>query len=139
MFQALDALKTALQQEPSDPAVRAELHFSMGNQLREMNELDRAFQVTSPAAVRVREALFKYSLLTHSCLLGCSLPTDSSWTIWCMSHIKIAKWKALIWLADFFNTESKSIYTGFYQSCEKPETWGLFFVWFIQKCNSYRQ
>lgn len=81
VFQALDALKTALQQEPSDPAVRAELHFSMGNQLREMNELDRAFQVTSPAAVRVREALFKYSLSTHSCLLGCSLPTDSSWTI----------------------------------------------------------
>uniref|UniRef100_A0A673JV39 dolichyl-phosphate-mannose--protein mannosyltransferase n=1 Tax=Sinocyclocheilus rhinocerous TaxID=307959 RepID=A0A673JV39_9TELE len=42
--EALDALKTALQQEPSDPAVKAELHFSMGNQLREMNELDRAFQ-----------------------------------------------------------------------------------------------
>ncbi|XP_016390792.1 transmembrane and TPR repeat-containing protein 1-like [Sinocyclocheilus rhinocerous] len=42
--EALDALKAALQQEPSDPAVRAELHFSMGNQLREMNELDRAFQ-----------------------------------------------------------------------------------------------
>uniref|UniRef100_A0A8C1QT73 dolichyl-phosphate-mannose--protein mannosyltransferase n=1 Tax=Cyprinus carpio TaxID=7962 RepID=A0A8C1QT73_CYPCA len=42
--EALDALKTALQQEPSDPAARAELHFSMGNQLREMNELDRAFQ-----------------------------------------------------------------------------------------------
>ncbi|XP_043093670.1 protein O-mannosyl-transferase TMTC1 isoform X2 [Puntigrus tetrazona] len=42
--EALDALKTALQQEPSDPGVRAELHFSMGNQLREMNELDRAFQ-----------------------------------------------------------------------------------------------
>lgn len=80
VFQALDALKTALQQEPSDPAVRAELHFSMGNQLREMNELDRAFQVTSPAAVRVREALFKYSLSTYSCLLGCSLPTDTSCT-----------------------------------------------------------
>lgn len=71
MFQALDALKTALQQEPSDPAVRAELHFSMGNQLREMNELDRAFQVTA-----VREALFNIY---------------------------------------------KSIYTGFYQSCEKHE------------------
>uniref|UniRef100_A0A672NRH3 dolichyl-phosphate-mannose--protein mannosyltransferase n=1 Tax=Sinocyclocheilus grahami TaxID=75366 RepID=A0A672NRH3_SINGR len=42
--EALDALKAALQQEPSDPAVRAELHFSMGNQLREMNELDQAFQ-----------------------------------------------------------------------------------------------
>uniref|UniRef100_A0A671SW55 dolichyl-phosphate-mannose--protein mannosyltransferase n=1 Tax=Sinocyclocheilus anshuiensis TaxID=1608454 RepID=A0A671SW55_9TELE len=42
--EALDALKTALQQELSDPAVKAELHFSMGNQLREMNELDRAFQ-----------------------------------------------------------------------------------------------
>ncbi len=57
VFQALDALKAALQQEPSDSAVRAELHFSLGNQLREMNELDRAFQVTSPAAVSVSEEL----------------------------------------------------------------------------------
>ncbi len=58
VFQALDALKAALQQEPSDSAVRAELHFSLGNQLREMNDLDRAFQVTSPAAVSVSEELF---------------------------------------------------------------------------------
>ncbi|KAG7277638.1 hypothetical protein CRUP_025323, partial [Coryphaenoides rupestris] len=29
---------------PSDPSIRAELHFSKGNQLREMNQLDRAFQ-----------------------------------------------------------------------------------------------
>lgn len=42
--EALDALDKALQQNPSDLAVRAELHFSMGNQLREMNLLDRAFQ-----------------------------------------------------------------------------------------------
>ncbi|XP_060759371.1 protein O-mannosyl-transferase TMTC1 isoform X2 [Neoarius graeffei] len=42
--EALDALDRALQQEPMDPAVKAELHFSMGNQLREMNELDRAFE-----------------------------------------------------------------------------------------------
>jgi len=69
VFQALDALQTALQQEPADPVLKAELHFSMGNQLREMNELDRAFQVTSPAAVRPREQLFKYSLSTQSCLL----------------------------------------------------------------------
>ncbi|KAI5093952.1 transmembrane and TPR repeat-containing protein 1 isoform X1 [Silurus meridionalis] len=42
--EALDALDRALQQEPMDPSVKAELHFSMGNQLREMNELDRAFE-----------------------------------------------------------------------------------------------
>ncbi|GAA6077518.1 protein O-mannosyl-transferase TMTC1 isoform X1, partial [Tachysurus ichikawai] len=41
---ALDALDRALQQEPMDMAVKAELHFSIGNQLREMNELDRAFE-----------------------------------------------------------------------------------------------
>lgn len=45
VLQALDALDRALQQEPMDPTVKAELHFSMGNQLREMNELDRAFEV----------------------------------------------------------------------------------------------
>lgn len=48
VFQALDALKKALRQEPLDAAVRAELHFSMGNQLREMNDLDQAFQVNLP-------------------------------------------------------------------------------------------
>ncbi|XP_030643209.1 protein O-mannosyl-transferase TMTC1 [Chanos chanos] len=42
--EALDALNKALEQRPSDPAVRAELHFSIGNQLREMNQLDRAFE-----------------------------------------------------------------------------------------------
>ncbi|KAK3517804.1 hypothetical protein QTP70_018967 [Hemibagrus guttatus] len=42
--EALDALDRALQQEPMDTAVKAELHFSIGNQLREMNELDRAFE-----------------------------------------------------------------------------------------------
>lgn len=48
MFQALDALKRALRREPLDAAVRAELHFSVGNQLREMNDLDQAFQVNVP-------------------------------------------------------------------------------------------
>ncbi|XP_047431445.1 protein O-mannosyl-transferase TMTC1 [Mugil cephalus] len=42
--EALDALDRALQQNPSDLTVRAELHFSKGNQLREMNQLDRAFE-----------------------------------------------------------------------------------------------
>ncbi|XP_068162531.1 protein O-mannosyl-transferase TMTC1 isoform X2 [Antennarius striatus] len=42
--EALDALEKALQQNPSDLTVRAELYFSKGNQLREMNQLDRAFE-----------------------------------------------------------------------------------------------
>uniref|UniRef100_A0AAY4D765 dolichyl-phosphate-mannose--protein mannosyltransferase n=1 Tax=Denticeps clupeoides TaxID=299321 RepID=A0AAY4D765_9TELE len=42
--QALDALDKALLQNPSDAAVRAELYFSKGNQLREMNQLDEAFE-----------------------------------------------------------------------------------------------
>nr|XP_020479545.1 transmembrane and TPR repeat-containing protein 1 isoform X3 [Monopterus albus] len=42
--EALDALDRALQQNPSDLTVRAELYFSKGNQLREMNQLDRAFE-----------------------------------------------------------------------------------------------
>ncbi|XP_074554804.1 protein O-mannosyl-transferase TMTC1 [Halichoeres trimaculatus] len=42
--EALDALDQALQQNPSDLTVRAELYFSKGNQLREMNQLDRAFE-----------------------------------------------------------------------------------------------
>lgn len=45
LWQALDALDRALQQNPSDLTVRAELYFSKGNQLREMNQLDRAFEV----------------------------------------------------------------------------------------------
>uniref|UniRef100_A0A668A192 dolichyl-phosphate-mannose--protein mannosyltransferase n=1 Tax=Myripristis murdjan TaxID=586833 RepID=A0A668A192_9TELE len=48
--QALDALDRALQQNPSDLTVRAELHFSKGNQLREMNQLDRAFEGDYAAA-----------------------------------------------------------------------------------------
>ncbi|XP_071242808.1 protein O-mannosyl-transferase TMTC1-like [Salvelinus alpinus] len=42
--EALDALDKALLQNPIDMSVRAELHFSKGNQLREMNQLDRAFE-----------------------------------------------------------------------------------------------
>ncbi|KAM6896154.1 protein O-mannosyl-transferase TMTC1 [Lycodopsis pacificus] len=42
--EALDALDRALQQSPSDVTVRAELYFSKGNQLREMNQLDQAFE-----------------------------------------------------------------------------------------------
>ncbi|CAN9508050.1 unnamed protein product [Ophioblennius macclurei] len=42
--EALDALDRALQQNPPDQTVRAELYFSKGNQLREMNQLDRAFE-----------------------------------------------------------------------------------------------
>ncbi|KPP80073.1 hypothetical protein Z043_100306 [Scleropages formosus] len=42
--EALEALEKALEQNPEDPGVRAELHFSKGNQLREMNMLDSAFE-----------------------------------------------------------------------------------------------
>ncbi|XP_055762204.1 protein O-mannosyl-transferase TMTC1-like isoform X1 [Salvelinus fontinalis] len=42
--EALDALDKALLQNPIDMSVRVELHFSKGNQLREMNQLDRAFE-----------------------------------------------------------------------------------------------
>uniref|UniRef100_A0A8C2ZZ33 dolichyl-phosphate-mannose--protein mannosyltransferase n=1 Tax=Cyclopterus lumpus TaxID=8103 RepID=A0A8C2ZZ33_CYCLU len=42
--EALNALDRALQQSPGDLTVRAELHFSKGNQLREMNQLDQAFE-----------------------------------------------------------------------------------------------
>ncbi|XP_076023604.1 protein O-mannosyl-transferase TMTC1 isoform X2 [Genypterus blacodes] len=42
--EALDALDRALHQNPNDVMVRAELYFSKGNQLREMNQLDRAFE-----------------------------------------------------------------------------------------------
>nr|XP_046153327.1 protein O-mannosyl-transferase TMTC1-like [Oncorhynchus gorbuscha] len=42
--EALDALDKALLQNPIDMSVRAELHFSKGNQLREMNQLDKAFE-----------------------------------------------------------------------------------------------
>lgn len=43
--QALGALDRALQQNLTDLTVRAELYFSKGNQLREMNLLDQAFKV----------------------------------------------------------------------------------------------
>lgn len=45
LHQALDALDRALQQNTNDLTVRAELYFSKGNQLREMNQLDQAFEV----------------------------------------------------------------------------------------------
>lgn len=45
LSQALGALDRALQQNLSDLTVRAELYFSKGNQLREMNLLDQAFKV----------------------------------------------------------------------------------------------
>uniref|UniRef100_A0A3P8URY2 dolichyl-phosphate-mannose--protein mannosyltransferase n=1 Tax=Cynoglossus semilaevis TaxID=244447 RepID=A0A3P8URY2_CYNSE len=44
LTQALEALDRALQLNPTDTAVRAELHFSKGNHLREMNQLDQAFE-----------------------------------------------------------------------------------------------
>lgn len=52
VFQALDALDKALQQSPSDLTVRAELYFSKGNQLREMNQLDQAFEVRHSSSSR---------------------------------------------------------------------------------------
>ncbi|KAM9705066.1 protein O-mannosyl-transferase TMTC1 isoform 2-T2 [Menidia menidia] len=42
--EALEALDRAIQQNPSDATVKAELYFSKGNQLREMNQLDQAFE-----------------------------------------------------------------------------------------------
>ncbi|XP_061523855.1 protein O-mannosyl-transferase TMTC1 isoform X2 [Phycodurus eques] len=42
--EALESLNMALQQNPNDLTVRAELYFSQGNQLREMNQLDQAFE-----------------------------------------------------------------------------------------------
>ncbi|KAJ8373507.1 hypothetical protein SKAU_G00040870 [Synaphobranchus kaupii] len=42
--EALDTLEKALQLNPKETGVRAELHFSKGNQLREMNMLDSAFE-----------------------------------------------------------------------------------------------
>lgn len=68
LFQALGALDRALQQNLSDLTVRAELHFSKGNQLREMNLLDQAFKVpvssfqqTSP----LLERLWAESAVSH--------------------------------------------------------------------------
>ncbi|KAJ8245605.1 hypothetical protein GJAV_G00272540 [Gymnothorax javanicus] len=42
--EALNALDKALQLSPSEAGVQAELHFSVGNQLREMNMLERAYE-----------------------------------------------------------------------------------------------
>ncbi|MBN3321944.1 TMTC1 protein, partial [Atractosteus spatula] len=42
--EALDALDKAIQLNMGDLAMKAELHFSKGNQLREMNLLEQAFQ-----------------------------------------------------------------------------------------------
>ncbi|XP_031438517.1 protein O-mannosyl-transferase TMTC1 [Clupea harengus] len=42
--EALDSLDLALQQNLADAGVKAELHFSKGNQLREMNQLNQAFE-----------------------------------------------------------------------------------------------
>ncbi|XP_060050573.1 protein O-mannosyl-transferase TMTC1 isoform X2 [Erinaceus europaeus] len=42
--QALDAINKALQLEPKDPRVASELFFTKGNQLREQNLLDEAFE-----------------------------------------------------------------------------------------------
>lgn len=47
--QALGALDAALQQNLTDLTVRAELYFSKGNQLREMNRLEQAFKVLFPS------------------------------------------------------------------------------------------
>lgn len=66
VFQALQALDKALQQ-PADLAVRAELFFSMGNQLREMNELDKAFEVLSTPGIL---SLFSKSHKTCPCSLS---------------------------------------------------------------------
>ncbi|XP_072915104.1 protein O-mannosyl-transferase TMTC1 isoform X1 [Hemitrygon akajei] len=42
--EALDAVKEAVQMKPKDPKVLAELYFSEGNLLRELNRLDVAFE-----------------------------------------------------------------------------------------------
>ncbi|XP_059508271.1 protein O-mannosyl-transferase TMTC1 [Stegostoma tigrinum] len=42
--EALDAVKRAMQMKPKDPKILAELYFSEGNLLRELNQLDVAFE-----------------------------------------------------------------------------------------------
>uniref|UniRef100_A0A7N5JNZ7 dolichyl-phosphate-mannose--protein mannosyltransferase n=1 Tax=Ailuropoda melanoleuca TaxID=9646 RepID=A0A7N5JNZ7_AILME len=44
LLQALDAIDKALQLKPKDPKVISELFFTKGNQLREQNLLDKAFE-----------------------------------------------------------------------------------------------
>lgn len=41
----MDAIDKALQLQPQDPKVTSELFFTKGNQLREQNLLDKAFEV----------------------------------------------------------------------------------------------
>jgi len=43
-LQALDAIDKALQLKPKDPKIISELFFTKGNQLREQNLLDKAFE-----------------------------------------------------------------------------------------------
>lgn len=43
--QALEAIEKAFQLKPKDPKVISELFFTKGNQLREQNLLDKAFEV----------------------------------------------------------------------------------------------
>lgn len=43
--QALEAIDKALQLKPKDPKIISELFFTKGNQLREQNLLDEAFEV----------------------------------------------------------------------------------------------
>ncbi|KAG9470556.1 hypothetical protein GDO78_017356 [Eleutherodactylus coqui] len=42
---ALDMIDVALQMKPQDPKITSELYFTKGNQLRELNRLEEAFQV----------------------------------------------------------------------------------------------
>ncbi|XP_069821677.1 protein O-mannosyl-transferase TMTC1 isoform X1 [Dendropsophus ebraccatus] len=47
---ALDMIDAALKMKPQDPKTRSELYFTKGNQLRELNRLDEAFQSYSRVA-----------------------------------------------------------------------------------------
>ncbi|KAM4677247.1 protein O-mannosyl-transferase TMTC1 [Discoglossus pictus] len=47
---ALEMIDIALQMKPKDPKIISELHFSRGNQLRELNQLEEAFQSYSKVA-----------------------------------------------------------------------------------------
>ncbi|XP_073506457.1 protein O-mannosyl-transferase TMTC1 [Phyllobates terribilis] len=47
---ALDMIDIALQMKPQDPKITSELYFTKGNQLRELNRLDEAFQSYSRVA-----------------------------------------------------------------------------------------
>ncbi|KAM4748733.1 protein O-mannosyl-transferase TMTC1 [Rhinophrynus dorsalis] len=43
-LKALEMIDVALQMKPKDPKVLSELHFTRGNQLRELNQLEEAFE-----------------------------------------------------------------------------------------------